>query len=208
MMHKISFSYKTTCANCHMPSRHWKQLMPHCSKQNSLQTSSTNKTAEHPHGLLLPQQSTHPCRSSSQCNRTCSYKPTATAYASECSTPPHRGPQHSWHKLPVQNLCWHFDDKPGPCPKNWTLQKIFALLTQAAFFESLLNFSLNLTVFAGGASRLQACINAVELAIIANSIALDHFWQQYTPQEYFAAPNDDDAWKRTTERTLSAPWMP
>ena len=47
----------------------------------------------HPHGLLLPQQSTHPCRSSSQCNRTCSYKPTATAYASECSTPPYRGPQ-------------------------------------------------------------------------------------------------------------------
>ena len=38
---------------------------------------------------------THPCRSSSQCNRTCSYEPTATAYASECSTPPYRGPQHS-----------------------------------------------------------------------------------------------------------------
>ena len=83
-----------TCANCHMPSRHWKQLMPHCSKQNSLQASSTNKTAE-PSARLLPQQSTHPCRSSSQCNRTCSYKPTATAYASECSTPPYRGPQHS-----------------------------------------------------------------------------------------------------------------
>ena len=27
-------------------------------------------------------------------------------------------------------------------------------------------------------------------------------------QECPAAPNDDDAWKRTTERTLSAPWMP
>ena len=27
-----------------------------------------------------------------QCNRTCSYKPTATAYASECSIPPYRGP--------------------------------------------------------------------------------------------------------------------
>ena len=24
------------------------------------------------------------------------------------STPPYRGPQHSWHKLPVQNLCWTF----------------------------------------------------------------------------------------------------
>ena len=53
------------------------------------------------------------------------------------------------------------------------LQKIFALLTQATFFESLPNISLKSTVFAGGASRLQACINAVELAIIANSIALD-----------------------------------
>ena len=87
------------------------------------------------------------------------------------------------------------------------LQKIFALLTQAAFFESLPNISLKSTVFAGGASRLQVCINAVELAIIANSIALIQFWKQYAPQEYFAAPNDDDAWKRTTERTLSAPWM-
>ena len=34
-------------------------------------------------------------KNKSQCNRTCSYKPTATAYASECSTPPYRGPQHS-----------------------------------------------------------------------------------------------------------------
>ena len=27
----------------------------------------------------------------------------------------------------------------------------------------------------------------------------------HAPQECPAAPNDDDAWKRTTERTLSAP---
>ena len=52
-------------------------------------------------------------------------------------------------------------------------RRFFALLTQAASFESLPNISLKSTVFAGGASRLQACINAVELAIIANSIALD-----------------------------------
>ena len=57
---------------------------------------------------LLPKQSTHPCRSPSQCNRTCSYKPTATAHTSECPIPPYRGPQHSWHKLPVQNLGWTF----------------------------------------------------------------------------------------------------
>ena len=34
----------------------------------------------HTHGLLLPKESAHPCRSSSQCNRTCSYKPTAAAH--------------------------------------------------------------------------------------------------------------------------------
>ena len=52
---------------------------------------------------------------------------------------------------------------------------------------------------ARAALRLQACINAVELAIIANSIALDSVLERTT------APNDDDAWKRTTERTLSVP---
>ena len=36
----------------------------------------------HTHGLLLPKESAHPCRSSSQCNRTCSYKPTALMQAS------------------------------------------------------------------------------------------------------------------------------
>ena len=60
----------------------------------------------HTHGLLLPKESAHPCRSSSQCNRTCSYKPTAAAHASERTTLPYRGPQHSWHKLPVQDLGW------------------------------------------------------------------------------------------------------
>ena len=43
------------------------------------------------HGLLLPKESAHPCRSSSQCNRTCSYKPTAAAHASEHTTLPYRG---------------------------------------------------------------------------------------------------------------------
>ena len=40
-------------------------------------------------------ESAHPCRSPSQCNRTCSYKPTATAHASERTTLPYRGPQHT-----------------------------------------------------------------------------------------------------------------
>ena len=61
---------------------------------------------------------------------------------------------------------------------------------------------------ARAALRLQACINAVELAIMANSITLDSAVKRYEPQECTTAPNDDDAWKRTTERTLSVPWVP
>ena len=49
----------------------------------------------------------------------------------------------------------------------------FRTADTSCLFESLPSISLKSTVFAGGASRLQACINAVELAIIANSIALD-----------------------------------
>ena len=57
---------------------------------------------------------------------------------------------------------------------------------------------------ARAALRLQACTNAVELAIIANSIALDSALKAVCMQECTTAPNDD-AWKRTTERTLSVP---
>ena len=121
-----------------MPSRHWKQLMPHCSKRTPCHPRT--RLQSHPHGLLLPQQSTHPYRSSRQCNRTCSYKPTATAYASECSTRPtedlntadtscrpepllnisminlvpvqrierYRRFSHCWHKLPFLNPCRTF----------------------------------------------------------------------------------------------------
>ena len=42
----------------------------------------------HMHGLLLPKESAHPCRGPSQCNRTCSNKPTATAHTSERTTLP------------------------------------------------------------------------------------------------------------------------
>ena len=173
MMHKISFSYKTTCANCHMPSKRWKQLMPHCSNRtpcrhhlrqdcrairtacsclNSLRIrvetrANVTERAVISRQLQLMQVSVQP-------------RPTEDLNTADTS-------------CPSRTSAEHFDDKPGPCPKNWTLQKIFALLTQAAFFESLPNISLKSTVFAGGASRLQACINAVELAIIANSIALD-----------------------------------
>ena len=49
----------------------------------------------------------------------------------------------------------------------------FRTADTSCLFESLPNISLKSTVFAGEASRLQACINAAELAIIANSSALD-----------------------------------
>ena len=45
----------------------------------------------------------------------------------------------------------------------------------------------------------------LELAIIANSIALDSDLKAVCTEECTTAPNDDDAWKRTTERTLSVP---
>ena len=65
--------------------------------------------------------------------------------------------------------------------------------------------SVKLTIPAKGAPRLQACINAVELAIIANSIALDTVLKATCTARVPYSPNDDDTWKRTTERTLSAP---
>ena len=44
---------------------------------------------------------------------------------------------------PSRTSAEHFDDKTGPCLKNWTLQKIFALLTQAAFLNLCRTFYLN-----------------------------------------------------------------
>ena len=174
MMHKISFSYKTTCANCHMPSRHWKQLMPHCSKTELL-------------AGVIHEQDCRAIRTACCCLNSLRIRVEARANVTERAVISRQLQlmQASVQSRPTEDLntadtscpsrtsAEHFDDKPGPCSKNWTLQKIFALLTQAAFFESLPNISLKSTVFAGGASRLQACINAVELAIIANSIALD-----------------------------------
>ena len=48
--------------------------------------------------------------------------------------------------------------------------------------------SVKLTTPAEGAPHLQACINAVELAIIANSIALDTVLKQHAPQGCPTAP--------------------
>ena len=78
----------------------------------------------HTHGLLLPKESAHPGWSPSQCNRTCSYKPTATAHASERTTLPYRGPQHSWHKLPVQDLGWTLRWQTWSLSRDWTLASL------------------------------------------------------------------------------------
>ena len=56
---------------------------------------------------------------------------------------------------------------------------------------------------ARGAPHLQACINIVELAIIANSIAFDSVLKAVCTAKVHYSSNDDDAGERTTERTLS-----
>ena len=94
MRHKISYSYKTMFANCRIPNGHWKTLMPYCSR-TPCRRNQRARLQSHTHGLLLPKESAHPCRSSSQCNRTCSQRPTAAAHASERTTLLYRGPQHS-----------------------------------------------------------------------------------------------------------------
>ena len=71
----------------------------------------------HTHGLLLPKESAHPCRSSSQCNRTCSYKPTALMQASVQHYPT-EGLNTADTSCPSRTSAEHFDNRPGPCPEN------------------------------------------------------------------------------------------
>ena len=51
-------------------------------------------------------------------------KPTAAAFASECATLLYRGPQHSWHKLSVQDLCWTLRWQTWSQSKEWTLASL------------------------------------------------------------------------------------
>ena len=60
--------------------------------------SQRSRLQKHSHGLQLHKESAHSCRGPCQCYRTWSYKSTATAHASERTTLPDRGTQHSWHK--------------------------------------------------------------------------------------------------------------
>ena len=62
----------------------------------------------HTHGLLLPKESAHPCRSSSQCNRTCSYRPTAAAHASERTTLPTEDLNTADTSCPSRTSAEHF----------------------------------------------------------------------------------------------------
>ena len=143
MRHKISYSYKTMFANCRIPNGHWKTLYTLLQQQNSLQALSTSKIAE-PHArLAVAKESAHPCRSSSQYNRTCSYRPTAAAHATEDLNTADTS-------CPSRTSAEHFDNRPGPCAEH----------------------SFELTTPAEGTPRLQACINAAELAIIANELAI------------------------------------
>ena len=74
--------------------------------------------------------------------------------------------------------CWRMTN--AVCAKqlcNHTLQKIFALLTQAALLEPPTNISLKPSALGEGALRLQVCVNAVKFAIIDNLIELDSVWK-------------------------------
>ena len=53
--------------------------------------------------------------------------------------------------------------------------------------------------------RLQACIHAVALAIFAKIDRTGLSFDCGIQHECTSTLNDDDAWKRTTERTLSVP---
>ena len=75
-------------ANCRIPNGHWRHLCLIAANRTSCRRNQRARLQSHTHGLLLPKESAHPCRSSSQCNRTCSYKPTAAAHASEHITLP------------------------------------------------------------------------------------------------------------------------
>ena len=79
----------------------------------------------HTHGLLLPEQSTHPCGSPSQCNRTCSYKPTATAMQASVQPHPIEDLNTADTSCPSRTSAEHFDDRTGPCQKNWTLASLY-----------------------------------------------------------------------------------
>ena len=83
------------CNNCRIPNGHWRHLCLIAANRTPCRRNQRARLQSHTHGLLLPKESAHPCRSSSQCNRTCSYRPTAAAHASERTTLPYRGPQHS-----------------------------------------------------------------------------------------------------------------
>ena len=138
--------------------------MPHCSKQNSLQASSTNKTAELSARLAAA----------------------STVYASV------------W-KLKRAVI------SPTAQVFNPALQRTSTQLTQVARPEPLLNISMINLVPVQAAFFVFSLHQCCRAAIIANSIVLDIVLKAVCTTRVLVAPNDDDAWKRTTERTLSAP---
>ena len=77
---------------------------------------------------------------------------------------------------PSRTSAKHFDDTPGPCPDKKRSHPCTNVTEPATMVNRPHRIQLTASMHlltAEGAPRLQACINAVELAIIANSIALD-----------------------------------
>ena len=92
-------------------SGHWSNLCLIAANGTPCRRNPRTRLQSRTHGLPLPKQSTHPCRSPSQCNRTCSYKPTATAHASECATPPTEDLNTADTSCPSRTSAEHFDDE-------------------------------------------------------------------------------------------------
>jgi len=84
MMHKIS-STRLRLQIVACPADTGNNLCLIAANRTPCRRNPRTRLQSHTRGLLLPQQSVHPSRSPSQCNRTCSYKPTATAHASVCN---------------------------------------------------------------------------------------------------------------------------
>ena len=118
MRHKISYSYKTMFANCRIPTDTGRHLCLIAANRTPCRRNQRARLQSHTYGLLLPKESAHPCRSSSQCNRTCSYRPTAAAHASERTTLPTEDLNTADTSCPSRTSAEHFDNRPSPCPEN------------------------------------------------------------------------------------------
>ena len=157
----------------------------------------------HMHGLLLPKESAHPCRGPSQCNRTCSNKPTATAHTSERTTLPDKRTSTQLTQVA----------RPGPRLNSSMTdlvpvqRKTLASLHQCDWASNYGQPTVPKTIDCSAyicwpLKELHACKSASMLSSQRSSLTRSHwiqFWKLHALQECpIQLPNDNDA----------APWMP